>query len=101
MTRDFSQKQYLLFDLDGTLTDSKDGITRSAQYALGQLGIQVEDPQQLVSFVGRRFGILSCNMAVSVKHRPIRLLFGTASVFKKQECLKTAYITAFLRCLRS
>ena len=52
MTRDFSQKQYLLFDLDGTLTDSKDGITRSAQYALGQLGIQVEDPQQLVSFVG-------------------------------------------------
>ena len=26
--------QYLLFDLDGTITDPKEGITKSAQYAL-------------------------------------------------------------------
>ena len=25
--------QYILFDLDGTLTDSKEGITKSAQFA--------------------------------------------------------------------
>ncbi len=32
--------RYILFDLDGTLTDSKEGILKSAQYALEKLGIQ-------------------------------------------------------------
>lgn len=31
--------RYILFDLDGTLTDSKEGIFKSAQYALTKLGI--------------------------------------------------------------
>ena len=29
----------VLFDLDGTLTDSSEGITKSVQYALDKLGI--------------------------------------------------------------
>ena len=36
------KKQLILFDLDGTLTDPKEGITKSFQYALQQLG-QIED----------------------------------------------------------
>lgn len=44
--------QHLLFDLDGTLTDSGPGITRSAQYALRALGIEAEDPDALGYFVG-------------------------------------------------
>ena len=31
--------KYLLFDLDGTLTDPMQGITRSVQYALRHFGI--------------------------------------------------------------
>ena len=31
----------ILFDLDGTLTDSGLGITKAAQYALGQMGYEV------------------------------------------------------------
>ena len=31
--------KHILFDLDGTLTDSKLGITRCVQYALKSLGI--------------------------------------------------------------
>lgn len=31
--------QYILFDLDGTLTDSREGITKSVQYALDKMGI--------------------------------------------------------------
>ena len=31
--------QYILFDLDGTLTDSREGITNSVQYALDKMGI--------------------------------------------------------------
>ena len=43
---------YLLFDLDGTLTDPKVGITTSVQYALAHFGIQVEDPDTLSHFIG-------------------------------------------------
>ncbi len=43
----------VLFDLDGTLTDSGEGITRSVQYALEKgFGIVVDDPEELRSFVG-------------------------------------------------
>lgn len=42
----------LLFDLDGTLTDPREGITRSIQYALAKLGIDEPDLRQLEHFIG-------------------------------------------------
>lgn len=45
-------KKYLLFDLDGTLTDPKEGITNSVAYALEYYGIHVEDKQTLTPFIG-------------------------------------------------
>ena len=44
--------QNILFDLDGTLTESGPGITRSVQYALYQMGIEEPDLQKLEPFVG-------------------------------------------------
>lgn len=44
-------KKYLLFDLDGTLTDPKEGITNSVAYALRQYGI-IENPDDLLRFIG-------------------------------------------------
>lgn len=44
--------EYLLFDLDGTLTDSGEGITKSVQYGLKSVGIEVEDLEELRRFVG-------------------------------------------------
>ena len=44
--------QYLLFDLDGTLTNPKEGITKSVQYALRHFGIDVDDPDTLTSYIG-------------------------------------------------
>ena len=41
----------VLFDLDGTLTDPKEGITRSAAYALAHFGIEA-DPDSLTAFIG-------------------------------------------------
>ena len=32
--------KYLFFDLDGTLTDSQEGITKSVSYALINLGLE-------------------------------------------------------------
>lgn len=44
--------QYLLFDLDGTLTDPKIGITTCVQYALSFLGIREPDLNKLEPFIG-------------------------------------------------
>lgn len=46
------KKKYLLFDVDGTLTDPMVGITKSVQYALKSYGIDVEDLNQLCCFIG-------------------------------------------------
>ena len=39
--------QYILFDLDGTLTDPGEGITNSVAYALKKYNIIVEDRREL------------------------------------------------------
>lgn len=44
--------KYLFFDLDGTLTDPFEGITRSVEYALNRYGISVDDRRTLAPFIG-------------------------------------------------
>lgn len=44
--------QYCLFDLDGTLTDSQEGILKSVQYALKEFGIDEPDLTKLSAFLG-------------------------------------------------
>ena len=44
--------KYIIFDLDGTLSDSKEGITKSVQYALKKVGIIEDDLDNLNHFVG-------------------------------------------------
>ena len=44
--------QHILFDLDGTLTDPKVGITSAVAYALKAYGIEVEDLDTLCKFIG-------------------------------------------------
>ncbi|WP_310603598.1 HAD hydrolase-like protein [Anaerosporobacter sp.] len=47
-----NEKKYLLFDLDGTLTDPKEGITKSFQYALQHYGIDEQDLDKLEVVIG-------------------------------------------------
>lgn len=44
--------KYILFDLDGTLTEPKEGITKSVQYALAAFGIDEPDLDKLTPFIG-------------------------------------------------
>ena len=44
--------EYLFFDLDGTLTDPAEGITKSVEYALNKFGITVADRSELLCFIG-------------------------------------------------
>lgn len=43
---------YVLFDLDGTVTDPEEGITKSVQYALQHFHIEVQERQELYKFIG-------------------------------------------------
>ena len=42
----------IIFDLDGTLSNSGEGITKSVQYALAKMGIKEDDLDNLRHFVG-------------------------------------------------
>ena len=44
--------KYNIFDLEGKLTDPKLGITKSVAYALKSYGIQVDDLDSLLKFIG-------------------------------------------------
>jgi phosphoglycolate phosphatase len=44
--------KYILFDLDGTLTDPAIGITNSVMHALKKYGIEVSDRSELYKFIG-------------------------------------------------
>lgn len=46
------KKQYVLFDLDGTVTEPFEGITNCVAYALKHFGIEVEDKSTLRPFIG-------------------------------------------------
>jgi len=62
----------ILFDLDGTLTDPKVGITKSVAYALQSFGIEVEDLDSLVKFIGP----------------PLRVSFKEYYGFSENDCIK-------------
>lgn len=49
-------KKYILLDLDGTVIDSREGITRSVRYALKHFGIEVSDLRELYCFIGPPLG---------------------------------------------
>ena len=67
---------YIFFDLDGTLTDSKEGILNSLRYAFQKMGRPVPSEETLLKFIGpplqdsfveycairrrKPFGVLSC-----------------------------------------
>lgn len=44
-------KDYILFDFDGTVFDTAEGITKCVQYALGKMGIEAE-LNELMCFAG-------------------------------------------------
>ena len=66
-------KKTILFDLDGTLTDSGEGIINCAVYALGHLGLPIPSREDLRVFVGpplhetfQKFGVPADKAAEAV-----------------------------------
>ena len=44
--------KYILFDLDGTLTDSSEGIVNCVKYALESAGKEIPEQKELLGFIG-------------------------------------------------
>ena len=51
---------HLLFDLDGTITDSREGILRCFQHALDALGADVPAESQLLPYIGSPLSLREC-----------------------------------------
>ena len=83
-------KDYLLFDLDGTLTDPKEGITKAVQYALKHYGIQVDDLDCLKT--------ASRNIMIFLNSRQRKRSRCTVNIFPLQAGARIKYFQAFRKC---
>lgn len=81
---------HILFDLDGTLTDPRQGIGNSLKYALRQMQIDGYSDEILERFVGpplqegfrTQFGMNDRQIALAVEH--FRTYFGEKGLFENQ-----------------
>lgn len=81
---------YILFDLDGTLTNPAEGITNSVAYALDKFGISVDDKKSLYKFIGpplsdsfqRYYGFTKEQSMKAVEY--YREYFSTRGIFENQ-----------------
>lgn len=73
-------KQYkaILFDLDGTLLDTSEGVISSVQYTIDTLGYENLDAAQMRSFIGPPV------------HRRLREIYGIS----EEESLRAMNISA-------
>lgn len=82
--------QYVLFDLDGTLTDPFEGITNSVVHALKRYNIEVTDKKELRCFIGpplvesfmKYFGFTESDAKDAVE--VYREHFGTKGLFENE-----------------
>ena len=82
-------KKYILFDLDGTLTDSKPGITRAVAYALSHFGIKTDDLETLTPFIGPPLVDGFMTFCGFDRPRQKRQWRYTENIFPPKVCLKT------------
>lgn len=79
-----------LFDLDGTLTDPMEGITRSVQFALRHFGIDEPDLRALTPYIGpplREMFMQQHGLSEEESHealRQYRVRFGEVGLFENR-----------------
>lgn len=94
----------ILFDLDGTLSDSSQGITKSVEYALNYFEIKVRDRKELEVFIGpsleqgfMEFYGFTKEKAIQAKYKT-REYFSTKGIWKNE---LYPFVTEMLKELKS
>ena len=91
----------ILFDLDGTLTDPGEGITKSVAYALASFGITVQDRRTLYPFIGPPLVESFMGFYGFTAEQAERRWKSTGSISASRGSLKTPRIRASTRHWRS
>lgn len=89
------QYELVLFDLDGTLTDSGLGIMNSVQYALKKIGRGVENLEELKCFVGPPLAQQFAKFCGFSDEKGHQMVDFTGNITKKKGCLKMLFMMAF------
>lgn len=66
----------ILFDLDGTVTDSGEGITNSVMYALKKMGFPIPPREELYQFIGPPLAAIFskyCGFSLEEGHRAVEI----------------------------
>ena len=88
----------ILFDLDGTLTESGEGITKCVQYALEKLGRPESDLEKLKVFIGPP---LMEQFMIWMKQLRAKQWNITESVILRLEYLRIVHTRGWKRCFRN
>ena len=88
------KQNIILFDLDGTLTDSKEGIIRCAQYMQEKMGIRIWADEELYFLVGPPLiDSFTGEFAMDMERRKKPSKYSENAI-PPSGCLKTRYTPA-------
>lgn len=90
--------QYILFDLDGTITESGPGIMNSVEYALNRLGIDVGDRDGLRRFIGPPLVDSMMQFYGTSGKKQSAEWSTTGNTMLKKVFLKIRFITVWRKC---
>lgn len=96
--QDNMRYQYLLFDLDGTITDPKVGITTCVQYALEHFGIHEPDNDKLEPSLVRRFRTALSSFIIWMLKRQSRQLRNIGNDSRQSDCMKMKSMMGWQTC---
>lgn len=93
--------KYILFDLDGTVTDPGVGITGSVMYALRALESRRQTGPSCTALSGRRLRTPSGIFTALPRRRQGEALSCTGSTIKTGAFSRTRFMRAWRRCWRN
>jgi len=80
----------LIFDLDGTLIDSKNDIVESVNFTLKQLGLSQKNPEEISSFIGTGVeDLIEKSIGIRNSHLLDQAVLIFEDFFKKNSLAKT------------
>ena len=88
----------VLFDFDGTVVDSSEGIYNSVRYALKAFGYPMPDEQALRYFIGPPLQHSFIHLLGVMRPARKRWLKNTVSTTVRRECVRCGFMMEFARC---